>query len=112
MKYTGESFGNTVEILAADEFVALPFTVTESADVVKAGTPMSLDGKKNESKPDGILLYDVRPNDNPNAALVVQGVIDKVKAEAHSGATITVETFKTAVPGLIFRENIGVTKAD
>ena len=112
MRFAKTTVGGTVEILAADDFVAIPFTVTES-DPVKAGTPMKLDGKKSEDGSDanGILLYDVDPKENPNAALVVQGVIDKKKADAHAGITIDVAAMKTAVPGLVFRENIGVNVA-
>lgn len=114
MKYANAgTFGGTTEILAADDYVAIPFTVTES-EAVMAGTPMKLDGTKSEdgSDADGILLYDVDPTENPNAALVVQGVIDKKKADAHASITIDVAAMKTAVPGLIFRENIGVTASD
>ncbi len=110
MKYKNSaSVSGTVEILAADNFVAVPFTVTETSPVM-AGQPMKLDGKKSEdgSDADGILLYDVNPEENPNAALVVQGVIDKKKADEHAGVTINVAGMKTAVPGLVFRENIGV----
>lgn len=106
MKFTKTTYGGTVEILAADDFDAIPFTVTET-DHVKAGTPMTLSGKKNADAPDGILLYDVYPDENPNAALVVRGIIDKTKAEAHSGMTLDAAILKVAVPGIILRDNIG-----
>lgn len=112
MKMTGTSVGGTVEILAAKDFTAVPFTVTET-DVVKAGQPMTLDGKKATSaNADGILLYDVNPSENPNAALVVQGVIDGKKAAENSGATIDAAALKAAVPGIVVRENIGTTADD
>ena len=43
MKFKTTSVGGTVEILAADDFDAIPFTVTENA-AVKAGTPMTIQG--------------------------------------------------------------------
>lgn len=122
MKLKGTSIGGTVEILASKDFTAIPFTVTETSEV-KAGQPMTLAGKKatytagtgnaaGTTNADGILLYDVDPAKNPNAALVVQGVIDGKKAAANSGATIDVTALKTAVPGIVVRENIGVTAKD
>lgn len=112
MKFKTTQVGGTVEILAADDFDAIPFTVTEESPV-KAGTPMTIQGKKTESAAaNGILLYDVDPAENPNAALVVRGTIDQKNAEAHSGVTYDAAALKTAVPGIILRDNIGVTAAD
>ena len=54
-----------------------------------------------------MLLYDVDPTENPNGALLVQGVVDKTKAQTHSGVTLD-NTF--AVPGIILRDNIGVNE--
>lgn len=122
MKVKSTTVGGTVEILAANDFTAIPFTVTETA-TVKAGQPMTLAGKKatytagssgaaGTTNADGILLYDVDPTVNPNASLVVQGVIDGEKAAAHSGATIDPGALKAAVPGIVVRENTGVTDED
>lgn len=116
------SVGGTVEILASKDFTAIPFTVTENS-AVKAGQPMTLAGKKatytagqsgaaGTTNADGILLYDVDPTKNPNAALLVQGVIDGKKAASNSGATIDAKALKVAVPGIVVRENIGVTADD
>ena len=112
MKFKATEVGGTVEILASDDYDAIPFTVTE-ANAVKAGTPMTLQGKKTASATaNGILLYDVDPAENPSAALVVRGIIDQKKAEAHSGATYDAAALKTAVPGIVLRDNIGVNAAD
>ena len=40
MKFTKTSVGGTIEILAADDFVAIPICVTEAA-AVPAGMPMT-----------------------------------------------------------------------
>lgn len=122
MKFKTTSVGGTVEILAADDFDAIPFTVTETT-AVKAGTPMTLAGKKatftagsngatGSTTANGILLYDVDPAENPNAALVVRGIIDQKKAEDNSGVTYDAAALKAAVPGIVLRNNIGVTAAD
>ena len=62
MKFKSTTVAGTVEILAADEFTAIPILVTETA-VTKAGTPLTAAGKKTTTITDaaGILLYDVDP---------------------------------------------------
>lgn len=120
MQVKDTSIGGTTEILASNDFQAIPIKVTESA-AVKAGQPMTLAGKKatvttgtggaaDTTNAAGILLYDVDPAVNPNGALVVHGIIDGKKAAAHSGATLNVAALKTAVPGIVIRENIGVNE--
>ncbi len=110
MKFSKTSVGGTVEILAADEFTAIPINVDETS-LVKAGTPMTSAGKKiaatSFATAAGMLLYDVDPTENPNGALLVQGVVDKTKAQTNSGVTLD-ETF--AVPGIILRDNVGVNE--
>lgn len=122
MKFKTTTVGGTVEIMATDDFDAIPFTVTETTPV-KAGTPMTLAGKKatftagtggavGTTTANGILLYDVDPSEDPNAALVVRGIIDKEKAWKHSGVSIDAAALKVAVPGIVLRGNIGVTADD
>lgn len=72
--------------------------------LLKPGTPLTADGTAPTSGVTGavgVLLYDVDPTVNPNGAIVVQGVIDGVKAKAHSG--IDISTLGTAVSGLVIR---------
>lgn len=45
MKFSKTSVGGTVEILAADDFVAIPICVTE-ASAVPAGMPMTAADRK------------------------------------------------------------------
>ena len=94
MIFSKTSVSGTVEILAADEFTAIPILVDETSATSFATAA-------------GMLLYDVDPTVNPNGALLVQGVVDKKKAQAHSGVTLDT-TF--AVPGIILRDNIGVNE--
>ncbi len=60
----------------------------------------------------GVLLYDVNPTENPNCALVVSGIVDWTKCKSHSGATATAEAMKAILPGITFRENIGVNTSE
>ena len=109
MKFTANNATGSAEILAADDFVAIPIKVTETG-VVKAGTPLTDAGKKtgDGSGAAGILLYDVDVAVNPNAAMVVQGVINQRNAEEHAGVTYDASALKTALPGIVLRNNIGV----
>lgn len=98
MKFAKTTLNNTVEILAAKDFVAIPVTLEEDT---LAGAVVETDDAT------GILLYDVKVDENPNGALVVAGVIDATKAQAHAGVTYDSEDY-AAMPGIVFRTNIGV----
>lgn len=101
-----------VEILASKDFQAIPVkcAAPESGTVVKAGTPLTAAGASTTgSGAIGILLYDVDTAVNPNGAAVVIGIIDKTKAQAHSGVTYAAG-LATALPGVVLRDNIGVNE--
>ena len=113
MKFSTTEIGGGVEILASKDFQAIPVKVAapESGTVVKAGTPLTEAGESTTgSGAVGVLLYDVDTDANPNGAMVVQGIIDATKAQAHSGVTY-VSALYSALPGVIFRTNIGVNGA-
>lgn len=109
MNFAKTTVGGTVEILASKDFQAIPAKIA-GTDVVKAGMPITDAGAAaaDGTGAVGILLYDVNPDKNPNGALVVSGIIDWAKAKEHSGATATAAVMKTILPGITFRENIGV----
>lgn len=109
MKFTTTNVAGMVEILAADDFVGIPIKVVESG-VVRAGMPLTAAGAKaaDGSGAAGILLYDVDTEANPNGTIVVQGVINQKKAEEHAGVTYDAAALKTAVPGIVLRNNVGV----
>ena len=121
MKYTNTPVSAPEStILAADTYVAIPFTVKET-NAVPAGYPMAKTGLKaaattGTSAADaatdaiGILLHTVDPSVNPNGALLIQGVVDQKKAKASSGFSFTaddVAALHKAVPAVFFRDNIG-----
>ena len=110
MKMLKSSVGAVVNILASDIFQSVPLTVQGSSPV-PAGMPMKFDGSAVPAGPgaDGILLYDVDPAVNPNGALIVQGVLDWPKCMEHAGVSASAGTMKSALPGIVFRENTGVT---
>lgn len=113
MKFSTTTIGGSVEILASKDFQSVPIKVAApgTGTIVKAGTPLTADGEATTgSGAVGILLYDVEPASNPNGAIVVQGIIDAVKAQAYSGVSY-VDALYSALPGVIFRTNIGVNGA-
>ena len=110
MNFAKTTYGGTVEILASKDFQAIPVKVAGSS-IVKAGTPLTATGESTTgSGAIGILLYDVDPTKNPNGAAVVQGIIDATKAQAHSEVTY-VSALYSALPGIVFRTNIGAQGA-
>lgn len=114
MKYNETSVGGGVEILASKDFQAIPVAVAApdgGGTVVKAGTPLNADGEATTgSGAVGILLYDVDTDENPNGSMVVQGIINAKVAQEHSGVTYVAALY-AALPGVIFRTNIGVNGA-
>ena len=114
MKYSESSVGNGVEILASKDFQAIPVTVAtpgSGSHVVKAGTPVTSEGASTTgSGAIGVLLYDVDTDANPNGAAVVQGIINSEKAQEYSGVTY-VSALYSALPGIVFRTNIGAQGA-
>ena len=113
MVFDVTTIAGNVEILASKDFQAIPVKVATpgSGTVVKAGTPLTSAGDSTTgSGAIGILLYDVDTAVNPNGAAVVQGIIDSTKAQAHSGVTY-VSALYSALPGIVFRTNIGVNGA-
>ena len=113
MKFTTTEIGGGVEILASKDYQSVPVKVAAPASgtIVKAGTPLTAAGESTTgSGAVGILLYDVDTAGNPNGAIVVQGIIDATKAQAHSGVTY-VSALYAALPGVIFRTNIGAQGA-
>ena len=116
MKFSTKSIAGDVEILAAKDFDALPIKVADPSGtpgIVKAGTPLTSAGVSTTgSSAVGILLYDVDTRNNPNGAVVVRGIIDAVKAQAHSGVSYNTSNLKSALPNVILRDNIKALKAN
>ena len=109
MKFTTTEIGGGVEILASKDYQSIPIKVATPGEgtIVKAGTPLTSEGASTTgSGAVGILLYDVDTAANPNGAIVVQGIIDATKAQAHSGVSYAAGLY-SALPGVIFRTNIG-----
>ena len=110
MKFAKTAYAGTIEILASNDYQAIPIKVAGES-VVKAGTPLTAAGASTTGEDAvGILLYDVDPAANPNGAAVVQGIIDATKAQAHCSVSYAAALY-AALPGIVFRTNIGVQGA-
>ena len=109
MKLKNTPVGKRCEILASDHFLAVPVVVAGSS-AVKAGIPLKNDGTPVPAGTDaaGILLYDTDPSVNPNAAMLVHGVVDWSKCRA-SGAQADAQTMGGILPIIAFRENVGAS---
>lgn len=106
MKVSKKSITQGVEILAADLFEAVPMAITGES-VVKAGMPITQAGAAAPGGTGaiGILLYDVDPTENPNAAVVVEGIIDWQKVKAYNTeVTADAQTIASILPKITFRE--------
>lgn len=110
MKFSTTTIAGDVEILASKDFQAIPLKVADPSGtpgVVKAGTPLTSAGASTTGENAvGILLYDVDTRINPNGAVVVQGIIDSEKAQAHCGVSYNTSNLKSALPGVVLRDNI------
>ena len=110
MQFSDVSSGTGYEILASENYNAIPIQVATpgSGTVVKAGTPLTAAGAAalDGTSAAGILLYDVDTAINPNGALVVAGIVDWALCVENSGATATAATMKSALPAIEFRTNI------
>lgn len=109
MNFSKKTVGGDVEILASKDFQAIPIKVATPGEgtVVKAGTPLTSAGASTTgASAVGILLYDVDTALNPNGAIVVQGIIDSEKAQAHCGVSYNTSDLKSALPGIVLRDNI------
>lgn len=98
MKFTTKAVTAPVEILANDHYVAKPYdctalTALATDGIIPAGTIIPANGATAE----GVLLYGVNLNENPNGAIVIHGFIktDKLPTEPASEA-------KTALNQVIF----------
>lgn len=105
MIYDTKSIVGNVEILASNDYQAVPLALTE-VEPVKAGMPITQDGKKAPAGTNaiGILLYDVDPAKNPNAAIVVDGIIDWSKVKAYNtDVTVEAQAIANILPNITFR---------
>ena len=63
-------------------------------------------------RPIGILLYDVDIGRNPNAAIVVDGIIDWAKCQKNNNEELTstgADKISKALPNIVFRDAEGKT---
>lgn len=80
MKYKQTTIVNSINILSNDHYVAVPYSLTglealAKEGVIAAGTIIPA----NNNTAVGVLLTDVRVEDNPNGTVILHGFIDADK---------------------------------
>ena len=103
-----KSVGMTPEILASNDYQAVPIKLSATT---KAGMPIKNDGTSIATGEGaiGILLYDVNVDENPNGAVVVEGIIDWSKCKANNTGSLdatNAEDIAKKMPNLVFRDAI------
>ena len=89
MKFKSENVTQPVEILANDHYVAVEYdcsALTATDGIVKAGTIVPA----NDATAIGVLLYDVKKDENPNGAVVIHGFIKKDKLPVAPADTVAI----------------------
>ena len=110
MYFDVKSVGTAPEILASNDYQAVPMKIDET-EAVKAGMPITNEGKKAPEGTNaiGILLYDVDPTHNPNGAVVVDGIVNWSKCQKNNGETLnslTANAIAKLLPNIVFRDKI------
>lgn len=94
MKFTTTAVSRTKEILYNDHYVGIPYDCSEIAangeGIVPAGTIIPA----NDATAIGVLLYDVKPAENPNGTIVIHGFIKKAALPAEPAATVDLPMVK------------------
>lgn len=89
MKFKSVKVTQPVEILANDHYVAVEYdcsALTATDGIVKAGTIVPA----NDATAIGVLLYDVKKDENPNGAVVIHGFIKKDKLPVAPADTVAI----------------------
>lgn len=96
MKFKNYSVSGTKEILYNDHYVAQPYDcsaiVANEEGIIPAGTIVPA----NDATAIGVLLHDVKKDDNPNGTIVIHGFIRKDKLPAVPAGTVN-------IPGVQFK---------
>ena len=90
MKFKNTSVTQPTEILFNDHYVAIPYDCSsltaDSNGVVKAGTIVPA----NDATAIGVLLHDVKKDENPNGTVVIHGFIKKSALPAAPASTVKI----------------------
>lgn len=75
MKFTGKAVTASKEILALEHHVGIPYDCSALATNEKGYVPAGTIVPANDATAQGVLLYDVKPDENPNGTIIVHGFI-------------------------------------
>lgn len=90
MRFKTAAVTRTAEILHNDHYVGMPYNCaaldTNDDGIVPAGTIVPA----NDATAIGVLLYDVKPDENPNGTIVIHGFIKKSKLPVAPADTVKI----------------------
>lgn len=96
MKFKTYSVSDTKEILYNDHYVGQPYDCSAIAaneeGIIPAGTIVPA----NDATAVGVLLHDVKKDEDPNGTIVIHGFIRKDKLPAEPASTVN-------IPGVQFK---------
>lgn len=90
MKFKTTAISATKEILYNDHYVGMPYDCSalsaNAEGIIPAGTIVPA----NDATAIGVLLYDVKKDENPNGTIVIHGSINKAKLPAAPASTVKI----------------------
>lgn len=94
MRFENTTITNTKEILYNDHFVAMPYDCSalsaNAEGIIPAGTIVPA----NDASAIGVLLWDVKPERNPNGTIVIHGFVKKAALPAAPADTVDIPMVK------------------
>lgn len=98
MKFTSKAVSASKEILYNDHYVGDTYDCSAIATNEKGIVPAGTIVPANDATAIGVLLYDVKPADNPNGTIVIHGFIKESALP-----TVPAEAAKTALKQVAFK---------
>ena len=94
MRFENTTITNTKEILYNDHFVAMPYDCSalsaNAEGIIPAGTIVPA----NDATAIGVLLWDVKPERNPNGTIVIHGFVKKAALPVAPADTVDIPMVK------------------
>ena len=94
MKFKKTTVTSSKEILYNDHYVAIPYDCSSLTPDAEGYIPAGTIVPKNDATAIGVLLWDVKPEENPNGTIVIHGFIDASKIPAAPATTVNLPMIK------------------
>lgn len=94
MRFNHTKIGVSKEILYNDHYVAMPYNCAEIAPNAEGIIPAGTLIPANDATAIGVLLHDVKPDENPNGTIVTHGYINEDKMPEAPASTVNIPGVK------------------